>query len=474
MIIPKKYYFILFIAITGVLNGYSEVSTENTISDSSNYIVVKLIDIEGNFKTKDHIINRELNFKLGDTLFLSDTASLIKQANNNLYNTSLFNSTSITILNIGTDAFIMVNVSERWYIWPTPIFEIGDRNFNEWWQDRGKEAGRLEYGIRFRWENFRGRAELLKAVVQTGFTNKFELFHSIPYINKKQKIGIKYGASYSTNSKVAYNTESDRLSYLNSDEAIRKRFYSILETSYRPHIFSKHSIRLTYKQNKVKDTLSIINPNYFGEGKSKQKYFKLSYFFEYDRTNIKAYPTKGYYITTDLSQTGLGVFNDINLLTTDFSTAYFKEINPKLSSAHKAYTKWSSKENIPYFNMYGLGYHQNFIRGFERNVIDAQYYTYVKNALRYKLTEFKHDMSNMMHVQQFEVVPYAFYLSSFVDIGIANFVKSSNTNLLNNETLIGYGLGLDFVTFYDMVFRFEYSFTNFDSNGFFLHFEQAF
>jgi hypothetical protein len=43
-------------------------------------------------------------------------------------------------------------------------------------------------------------------------------------------------------------------------------------------------------------------------------------------------------------------------------------------------------------------------------------------------------------------------------------------NSLADELQFGYGIGLDFVTYYDIVLRSEYSFNKFGEHGFFLHF----
>ena len=475
MIFLKKYYLLLFIALFSVLNVFSQASTESATLDSSNYIIVKLIDIEGNDKTKDHIILRELDFKVGDTLFLKDTSSIISQSKNKLYNTALFNDTEFNFIVVDNkEAYLLLKVEERWYIWPSPIFEIGDRNFNEWWQDRDKEANRLDYGLRFRWENFRGRAELLKIVVQTGFTKKFEIFHTVPYINKNQKTGIKYGASYSTNNKVAYNTTFDKLAYINYDSPIRKRFYSFIESTYRPHFYTKHALRLTLKNNRINDTIAVLNPNYFGNSNTKLNYFSFSYTFDYDKTDIQAYPTKGGYAFLNITQTGLGLLGDLNLLTSDVGGAYFNPLGKRVSTAHNGYIKLTKQKNTAYFNMLGLGYGQNFVRGFERNVIDAQHYAFTRNSIRYKFAEFKHDMTGSMPIKQFEKVPYKFYFTGFIDAGVANYNYASSTNQLNKKALIGYGLGIDFVTYYDLVIRLEYSITNNNTKGLFLHFAQAF
>ena len=260
----------------------------------ADYVVVNSITIDGNEKTKKHIITRELDFEVGDTLWVSDTSKIIRQTKNKLYNTALFNGTTIFFIMHGSTRInVYIEVKERWYIWPSPIFELGDRNFNEWFQDRDAQWNRLQYGLRFRWDNFRGRNEQLKLVTQFGFTRKFELFHTIPYINKKQTLGIKYGASYSTNNQVAFATLGDKLAYFNGDTPNRERFYSQFSLVSRPLFYGTHELSTVYKKNWVSDTIAALNENYFLNDDTQQEFVELSYEYNVNTTDVRAYPLKG-------------------------------------------------------------------------------------------------------------------------------------------------------------------------------------
>ncbi|HTA27500.1 MAG TPA: hypothetical protein VK809_06920, partial [Bacteroidia bacterium] len=72
---------------------------------------------------------------------------------------------------------------------------------------------------------------------------------------------------------------------------------------------------------------------------------------------------------------------------------------------------------------------------------------------------------------QFDKAYYAFYLTAFSDWG---YVGSANPYVKNdylaNTPLNGNGIGLDFVAYYDIVLRFEYSVNKLNQGGFFLHF----
>jgi hypothetical protein len=65
--------------------------------------------------------------------------------------------------------------------------------------------------------------------------------------------------------------------------------------------------------------------------------------------------------------------------------------------------------------------------------------------------------------------PVKAYLSLNNDLGYANDPWYADLNPLSNRLLWGYGLGLDFVLYYDKVFRFEWARNDRGEHGFFLH-----
>ena len=73
---------------------------------------------------------------------------------------------------------------------------------------------------------------------------------------------------------------------------------------------------------------------------------------------------------------------------------------------------------------------------------------------------------------KFKSLQYAFYLNAFFDMGFVDnmYPMPELNNDLENTLLIGYGIGLDFVTYYDIVLRFEYSVNRMGEHGFYLHF----
>ena len=117
-------------------------------------LLVNDIIIIGNKKTKPSIILRELTFSKNEYVYEID--SILLKCKENLSNTSLFNFVEINYIKQDSNSILVyINVTERWYLWPMPVFELADRNFNEWAEK--KDFSRTNYGIYVRQDNFRGR-----------------------------------------------------------------------------------------------------------------------------------------------------------------------------------------------------------------------------------------------------------------------------------------------------------------------------
>jgi hypothetical protein len=64
-------------------------------------------------------------------------------------------------------------------------------------------------------------------------------------------------------------------------------------------------------------------------------------------------------------------------------------------------------------------------------------------------------------------------MNLFTDIGFVNnaYTQPGLNNTFENKLLLGYGVGLDFVTYYDIVIRLELSTNIEQETGFFIHFQ---
>jgi outer membrane protein assembly factor BamA len=226
----------------------------------------------------------------------------------------LFVTVDVVTKEVGSHQIdIEVNVKERWYVFAFPVFELADRNFNEWWYERGRSFRRTLYGARLSYKNVTGNADRINAIFEFGFTRRTQILYSLPYIDKAQKTGISFSASYQTNKEVAYRSKLDKLVYSRSEDLMRDRFFANVILTRRNQFYNFHRLELRYVRNSIADTVARLNPDYFLNGQTRQRYFLLSYLFTHDRRDAVSYPLRGHYLNLTANQYGLLPSDNVRL-----------------------------------------------------------------------------------------------------------------------------------------------------------------
>ena len=201
----------------------AEGTSENTATTDSVPLIVRQITLIGNKKTRDGIVYRELNFAVGDTLHVGELKKRFERSENNLFNTQLFNSIDITWLQDQSDMRIFVILQERWYIFPIPIFEVAERNFNAWWKT--KDFSRVVYGMALSWRNVTGRNDLLTGTLRLGYTQRMSLSYSLPFIDRQRKIGMSVSGFYLRNREIQIMAIDNELVNFKEENRYAKKEY---------------------------------------------------------------------------------------------------------------------------------------------------------------------------------------------------------------------------------------------------------
>ena len=428
-----------------------------TTQSADSLLVIQQINIVGNQKTKENIILRELDFLAGDSIKKEDLAKRIDLNKRKLINTNLFITVEITYIQI-IDNQIVINVKllEQWYILGYPIFQIADRNYAEWFQ-RGADFKRTTFGVDLIHSNFRGRAERINLRLETGFTQRIDVGYRIPYIDKVMKTGAGFSLSYITNKTLAFKTLNDTLNYIrNLDEILRRRFSGAIYLKKRYHFYDNHTLELRYNNNSISDTIRKLNPNYFLDNRASQKYFQLSYSFNYDFRDNVAYPLRGKRYELLINKLGVLPNDDINQLEITGGASWYKPLSKKFFYGLNLRAKISFPERQSFNNIRGLGYFADLVRGYELYVVDGSSFFLVRNNLRYQLINSKINLK-FLKIKQFNQVPIGIYPTIFADYGyVQNRFTEINQSKLANRAMFGGGVGLDFVTYYNLVVRFSY------------------
>ena len=444
------------------------VSTSAT--EDSSFRKVNFITLIGNKKTKREIILRELILHEDDSLPQNKINGAIQRSKENLLNTSLFNFVDIFYKSEGTSIDVIIVVSERWYIWPLPIFELVDRNLNEWLLTR--DFSRTNYGLYLAVYNFRGRNETLALGFRDGYTKKYSLQYSIPYVSKNQKEGISFSVAYSRNHEIAYNIFNNKLIYFDDDDAyVRKEFYASAQMTFRRKIYNTFMVRVEYNNLQLSDTIRVLNPDYLNSHESKQRYSALTLFFKSDHRDLISYPLHGTYFDAEYFQRGFDFFGDDVAQSNFYSSfRYYAELKKNIFFATGIKGKFSGSSRQPYNITRALGYGREYVRGYEYYVVNGQNFLLFKSNLKLRLLPTLVKKFNFIPSEKFSTIPFSFYLNAFYDIGYVDDQQYFQTNTLSNQLLPGYGIGIDFASYYDIVFSVEYSINKFAEKDFFFHF----
>jgi outer membrane protein assembly factor BamA len=475
MLFPRKFFFLFTVFIFFVCALHAQ---DSLFPDTAHYII-RDIAYSGNKQTKVFILEREISYKTGDTLTGAELKSRTKHSQENLLNTALFNFVTITPIQIPDSSgskiiplAITVVVKERWYTWPTPVFDVAEQNLNVWWRN-GHNFQRASYGF-FLWRyNFRGRKESIALICRFGYSQQFGGQYAVPYLNKKHTIGVTLTGTYTRNHEVSYATRNNKLVYYKDNiDRIRGETSGSMMFSYRKGVYWRQTLDLRYTNLTVNDTVTDLAPDYFAGGRSQMEYFTVSYHVTRDYRDLKAYPLRGHFEEFEITKHGLGILADekLNILAMAAGVRGYAEFFPRIFGSGLLRGRWNPSKDIPYYHQRALGF-GTYVRGYEYYVIDGESYVVAKAEMRYQLLKPHVFKVPFLPIDKFNTLHLALYTGIYADAGYVEDRESvtSDYNTLGNTLLFGYGAGLDIVTYYDLAFRLEYSFNLKGENGFFVH-----
>jgi outer membrane protein assembly factor BamA len=233
-----------------------------------------------------------------------------------------------------------------------------------------------------------------------------------------------------------------------------------------------------YRNAFVEDTIKTLNPLYIkGETRQKMEYTAVTYQFNADHRDFFAYPLNGYQFQVSLTKTGIGAGDDVNKVDVNLLYSTYFPLGKKYYLSNNVVGYWSDPQNLSYMNYGVLGLRKQFVRGYEIYVIEGPFHIINKTTFKKLLFSNEYHWADMP-IEQFRHIPIALYLKTYADFGyVENYpdYRSLEMNTrLSDKLLAGAGLGLDLVSSYDVVLRFEYSFNAQGEKGFFFHVKKEF
>jgi outer membrane protein assembly factor BamA len=476
---PKKYYSLCILLAFFSTGGWCQAvdSLPNPAQDTvlkSPRFVIGGIFIQGNRKTKTYIIERELPFKRGDSVFLPQLVARFQRSKELLINTRLFTDVVVSLRGFrGYQVDVQIDVAERWYIFPVPYFRPVDRNLSAW-ADKNYSLSRVNYGLKFLYNNFTGRNDRLRMWLITGYTRQLQLNYDQPFADKSLKHGFGFGVLYAALKEVNAGTSNNLQSFINTENTPHNsKYLSRLSTAtlnyfYRPALTTRHTVRLGFNYLQTDSAVQVYNPKYFSNNTQRLFYPELSYTVEYQKVDYIAYVLKG--LMGDINFTKRGINSNMNLWQLTARGTGGWPLGRQLYIGLQGYGLVKLPLEQPFYNQRLFGYGDIYLRGLEKYVIDGVAGGMLRSTVRKKLYSFTMGGGR---IPSLERIPFAFYIKLFGDAGYAYNPTFRNNSLVNKMLYTG-GAGIDVVSSYDFVFRCEYSFNQLGQPGFFFHIRNDF
>ncbi|MEI8201515.1 MAG: POTRA domain-containing protein [Bacteroidota bacterium] len=459
----RKLLLLFLICHTHFLPG------QNVQKESQTHYVVSKIEFQGNRKTKAFVLQREILFNVGDSISESELNSLLTKSRENLLNLSLFNFLTIDYTLKDKMLSLKVQVVERWYLWPQMILDIPGQNLNTWL--RTTDFSRINYGIWLSKENFRGRNELLKISFGLGFDEQLGISYAIPFINPKLTTGMSFEALYFQNHQMMVQLQENKRQYIKTyNQVLRKTSMIGVGWQFRKNIYNTHYIKLSYQTDQFADTLSAINPEFTGNKMNSNHYFTLYYKFKNDLRDNKSYPLRGHYFDLEFQQNGFGITNDnIDYGFVHSSYRRFLHLFDGFYYQFSGKGLYNMGSRQPFYLKHSVGTEADELSGYEYYLIPCNFSLSLRSNIKITILKPHVFQFGFIPWEKFSKIHYAFYFNVFSNYSYIYNKTTDLSNPLNNSWLFASGAGIDFVTYYDKVFRFEVSLNRKNEMGFFIH-----
>ena len=405
---------------------------------------------------------RELPFRAGDILPEDQLIYQLNVATQHLNNTSLFNYVYVdyTPDTIDRDdclqCIVTVRVEERWYYIPQFSLKLKDRNLSSWLHE--KDFNRITIGWGLRIYNVFGLGHKVTASHYFGHEKGFRVGYYNIALNRERTSLLAFSMSSLYNKTVNVISENDRVVYMKDpDHFLDHTLGGLIRYTYRPGIRTAHSIDFGYQRTQLRDTVLKTNKDYWGTNRLTSSIFSLSYDYSYEHRNDIVYPTKGHYIGTKVKGVSANqmcfFYGELNL-----KAQYFEEVFPRWFWSSRLNTGTTFKNKKAYIYDQHVGYEEKNISGYDFYVIDGQHYTVLNNDIRFLLMPKKiFTIGSSEKPSKFRKIHLSLYAKLTYDIGYVHNKYRHESNTLANTFLWGSGLGLDLVTYYDIVLNCSYA-----------------
>ncbi|MBK9109417.1 MAG: hypothetical protein IPM92_13860 [Saprospiraceae bacterium] len=466
----QKFFYILcfFLGISNL--GLTQTDSLLTISG------FQFADL---VKTKEWYLLREIRYESGDTFRFKDLQKVSLQIESDLRKTNLFTYIKIQpLIDYADKNFVSfsIEVHENWFIYPSLIAELADRNFNVWWNEYNRSLKRINLGLALQHINFTGVNDDFQVKYHFGYTNRFVLKYLRPALSKKSKFGIGLAYYYTEYKETPVISQNNKQIFVKdgSNPLFIKREITA-NALFKFNKFWNFELASGHHHNSFQNIFSKTYPDFFLNAAEQQVYTQFTLLAQFANLDHRLRPSRGFLTTSSLRQVGIPIWQAYNF------TSFSQDIKAarKIGKHFYMETAFSGRVGInrakrPY-NLYkGLGYSDTNISGYELYVIDGLDYFYLNNQIRFHLTSLQWNFFRILKNEPILRIKTDIDISLQGNMAYVNDPFFNEQNDLVNTMLYSTGIGLNF-TVNDLVeFNVYYSINHISERGLYFHTRRAF
>ncbi len=445
--------------------------------------VVDTIFIAGNAHTKPFVIRQEFPFQEGDTL----TMEKLTIAQQLTYNLQLFNlvnvsakrftpfspvqiSSSDTVLmsvyELGQSkadelgrpyTLVFVEVYERWFIFPQPIFDLRGISLTQWFKN--PTMANVNAGVAVFHTNLTGYKDRLTMGFGVGFDPFFRLSYFTPYLWSETRVGFGMSLVLRDLNNLALDTRTGEVARF-----IQRTFSALMSISQRLSTFDFISASFGYTTLRVSEEIKRTQPSATVSPDGVDTFPTLSFTYIHSRLDFNQCPTDGLYFSTRLVKVGLpNTQNKINITRALLDFRIYRKILGDLSLGFYNLSILSLNQPVPNHQRLFFGY-DILLRGYTDRILEGDNLQLNTLELRYPIIPLQAVKLSFIPFERFKIFQYGVFLTAFLDAGnvwynsrsIGFGLRQVQYDFSKNK--YGYGLGIVVVGGYEATARFDFAF----------------
>ena len=394
--------------------------------------IIDTIIVSGNEKTKAYVILDEMTLKPG----LQATSEAIEFDRSRVYSLGLFTRVDMYFDSLGGQRFLYVDVSERWYLIPLPLFGFRDG-----------DPKRAYYGAGLLHNNFRGRNQKLFGSIVFGYNPAIGFSFFDPLFDREENVYFSAGLSSSL-----VRNKSQIESAITGD--FDERHYDINITfGKRFNLYESSGINLGYQIVEISEYR--LGRTASTSGRDDFIYCSVNYAF--DSRDLREYAMKGRYYSLYATKNGFGE-SDVNFTRFGVDLRHYIPLAFDVSLAARVHATIVSGSFIPTYTRAYIGYGEK-IRGYFRTVFEGENLAGTTLELRYPLLSARTITFTAVPLPpEFAIWRFGISLALFADAG-ATWFRQDKLQLASFAS--GYGGGVHLLLPYGYVARFEYAYNEY-------------